>query len=177
LSSGIIVLQGGEDVKLIAMSNVEDPNWLERLGILSLVAIVMTALVYGTVALLVKMDDIGILLSHAYFKSTRKVGVGIVKSMPYVFNALGIIGTIAMLWVGGHIFAKSLHDLNVNFLYELIANFAHLFEKFGAVAHWTADTLASAILGVNLGFILVEGHELVTKITAKGKLGKVEEHK
>ena len=79
---------------------------------LAAVAIGITSLVYGAVALLVKADDFGMLLSaKGRLSATRAVGRKIVRSMPSVMMVIASVGTVAMLWVGGSIIVHGFHDL------------------------------------------------------------------
>lgn len=80
---------------------------------LALMAVGITALVYGSVAALVKADDIGLRMAQlGHFALTRYIGTGIVKTMPSVLAAIPVIGTAAMLWVGGSIVIYGLEVLD-----------------------------------------------------------------
>ncbi len=144
------------EIMLIALSNVGHHPFWEQVGILAIIALVMTAGVYGVVALLVKMDDIGLRMSKSNRKLTPIIGRGLVKAMPHVFTVLSVVGTIAMLWVGGHIFAKSLSDLGFTPLYDVAHDIAHWAEGFaGSVGAWIGDTAYSAVVGLVLGLVIV----------------------
>lgn len=145
------------EIMLIALSNVGHHPFWEQVGILAIIALIMTIGVYGVVALLVKMDDVGLRMAQQEkLKLTPAIGRGLVKAMPKVFDVLSIVGTVAMLWVGGHIFAKSLSDLGFTPLYDVAHHVAHWFEGFsGGVGAWIGDTLYSAVLGLVLGLIIV----------------------
>ncbi|WP_435300394.1 DUF808 domain-containing protein [Timonella sp. A28] len=144
------------EIMLIALSNVGDHPFWEQVGILAIIALMMTAGVYGVVALLVKMDDVGVRLAQSPKQAIAGFGRGLVKGMPRVFNVLSTVGTIAMLWVGGHIVAKSLYDLGFKPLYNIAHDIAHWFEGFsGAVGAWCGDTIYSAFLGLGVGLLVV----------------------
>lgn len=143
------------EIMLITLANVEVEGFWPRLGVLSIVAVVMTAAVYGVVAILVKMDDIGMVFAKSKAGLLASLGKGIVKAMPMVFNLLSIVGTIAMLWVGGHIVAKSLFDLGFSPLYDVSHWIIESLASLGPVVAWFGDTIYSAILGLVLGLILV----------------------
>jgi uncharacterized protein len=81
----------------------ESPSILMLAISLAVVAIVITAGVYGAVALIVKMDDVGLHLSARRSKGTRTLGRGLVKAMPVLMSILSVVGIAAMTWVGGHI--------------------------------------------------------------------------
>jgi len=73
---------------------------------LCIIGLLVSILIYGLVALLVKIDDFGLWLIK---KDIKKLGMSLVKSMPYMMKFLGFVGTIAMLLVGGGIFTHHFH--------------------------------------------------------------------
>ena len=84
----------------------------ELIIILVVVGIAITIGVYGVVALIVKMDDVGLHLhQNASTSGGRSFGAGLVKAMPHVLRVVTVIGTVAMLWVGGHIVLVELDAL------------------------------------------------------------------
>lgn len=154
------------EIMLISMSNIDTDNWIMRLMMLVIVAIVMTVLVYGAVGLLVKVDDIGLGLARNRKapKWARRIGFGMVNVMPSVFNVIGVVGTVAMLWVGGHIVAKSTSDVGWHFLYDIIHNIEHSLHDAGGFVVWLGDTAFSALLGLGWGAILIPIFWVVTKV-------------
>ena len=158
------------EIMLISLANVDAQSFWERLGILSIVAIVMTVVVYGVVAILVKMDDVGLHLAKSKAGALAAFGRGLVTGMPKVFTALSIIGTLAMLCVGGHIVIKSAADLGWTPLYD----FAHLLSAsvahFGRVPPWCADTLYSAVVGLAWGLVVVGVVVLIGKVRHRGQV-------
>jgi len=154
------------EIMLIALSNVGEHSFWSQVGILAIIAVIMTVGVYGVVALLVKMDDVGLHLSRSSLRGTAAVGRGLVKGMPYVFEVLSVVGTIAMLWVGGHIFAKSLSDLGFTPLYDGAHHVAHWFVGFsGGIGSWVGDTVYSAVIGTAWGLLIVGAVTLIGKLT------------
>lgn len=152
------------EIMLITLANVDVESFWERLGVLVIVAFVMTALVYGVVALLVKMDDIGMVLARSKAGMVAKLGRGTVKAMPKVFALLSIVGTVAMLWVGGHIVIKSLSDLGFAPLYDFSHWIIESLSQLGGVVAWFGDTIYSAIFGLSLGLLLVGAIIAVNKM-------------
>ncbi|MCZ4351027.1 DUF808 domain-containing protein [Roseovarius aestuarii] len=148
------------EIMTISLAQIEiDTVWIQGLA-LALVAVAITALVYGAVALLVKADDFGILLStKTDFGAIRAIGRGIVKSMPAVMAVIATIGTLAMLWVGGSILVHGLSDLGWHFPYEQIKYAAKLAsEAVGSAAgfvNWFVTAALDGILGLAAGFILI----------------------
>ena len=91
------------EIMVIALNEVEDQAFLPRLIILIVVALVLTAGVYGVVAVIVKMDDVGLRLKQTASRIGQHVGRGLVAAMPALLSVLSNVGMVAMLWVGGHI--------------------------------------------------------------------------
>ncbi|WP_026459616.1 DUF808 domain-containing protein [Schaalia vaccimaxillae] len=144
------------EIMLISLASIEETsNWL-RIGILLFVAFFMTFFVYGLVAILVKMDDFGLRLAGVESdQSTKaKFGRGIVKAMPKVFDVIGVVGTVAMLWVGGHIVIAALADLGLGYLHRLVEHAVHAVEGLGGVVTWTVETVLSGIFGLLWGAVL-----------------------
>lgn len=139
------------EIMVISLNEVIDqPFWI-RLGALIFVGIILTLGVYGAVGLLVKMDDIGIALNERHNgKST--VGNALVKGMPIVLDIIGVVGTAAMLWVGGHIVVKGLHEFGMNQPHEFIASVTEKISN-GALA-WLAETGMSMVCGLVLGTVI-----------------------
>ncbi|MFF5076217.1 DUF808 domain-containing protein [Actinoplanes sp. NPDC000266] len=146
------------EIMVITLNEVIDEPFWSRLAILAVVALVMTVLVYGAVGLIVKMDDAGLRLSQLP-GAIAGFGRGLVNAMPKVLTALTVIGTAAMLWVGGHIILVGTDELGMHFLYEWVH---HLEEAahdatgaLGGVVGWLVNTVASAILGLIVGALIV----------------------
>ena len=139
------------EIMVISLNEVIDQPFWMRLGALIFVGIILTLGVYGAVGLLVKMDDIGMALNKRHNgKST--VGNALVKGMPIVLDIIGVIGTAAMLWVGGHIVVKGLHEFGMNQPHEFIASVTEKISN-GALA-WLAETGMSMVCGLVLGTVI-----------------------
>ena len=139
------------EIMVISLNEVIDQPFWMRLGALIFVGILLTLGVYGAVGLLVKMDDIGMALNKRHNgKST--VGNALVKGMPIVLDIIGVIGTAAMLWVGGHIVVKGLHEFGMDQPHEFIASVTEKISN-GAPA-WLADTGISMVCGLVLGTVV-----------------------
>jgi predicted DNA repair protein MutK len=133
--------------------------WIQALA-LAAVAIGITTLVYGAVALLVKADDLGIFLTvTGRFAPTRALGRGIVRSMPVVMGVIATIGTVAMLWVGGSILVHGLHDLGWHLPYEQITQAATLAAAQAGAAKglvgWAVTAGLDGIVGLASGLALI----------------------
>jgi predicted DNA repair protein MutK len=105
------------EIIVIALGVVAEAALTQRILVLSLIAVLMTIGVYGLVALIVKMDDIGLWLMQQpgqglVSQSTRKLGSGMVQVVPYLMRLLSVLGTAAMFLVGGGILVHGLHPLH-----------------------------------------------------------------
>ena len=147
------------EIMVISLNEVAEEPLLSRAAILVGVALAITAGVYGAVALIVKMDDVGLRLAQTREGPAASFGRGLVRAMPVVLSVLSKVGIAAMLWVGGHILLVGLDELGVSVLYDAVH---HLEEDVGdalgaagGVGAWLTNTGASAVLGLVVGAIAV----------------------
>lgn len=139
------------EIMVISLNEVIDQPFWMRLASLIVVGIILTLGVYGAVAVLVKMDDIGMgLLERNNGESA--LGTALVKGMPVVLDIIGVIGTAAMLWVGGHIVIKGLHEFGAEQPYGFIHSVTENISN-GALT-WLADTGMSMVFGLILGTVV-----------------------
>lgn len=146
------------EIMVIALKEVINEPLVSRGAILVVVAIGITAAVYGVVALIVKMDDIGLKMAERPSAGAQRVGRMLVTGMPKLLTSLSLIGTAAMLWVGGHILLAGWDEVGFSAPYEVVHHLEHLVHGVpgvGAVLGWVVNTLASALLGLVVGTLLV----------------------
>ncbi|MGK2880866.1 MAG: DUF808 domain-containing protein [Mycobacterium sp.] len=147
------------EIMVIALNEVADQSFWPRLLILVVVALVITFAVYGVVALIVKMDDIGLSLAQRSSAFSQKVGRGLVTAMPKLLAALSAIGTVAMLWVGGHILLVGTDTLGwhtpYGFVHHIEEAVHHAVEGIGAVLAWLVNTGFSALIGLVVGALVL----------------------
>lgn len=157
------------EIMAITYSTVTQEPIINQIAVMLAVAVFITVAVYGFVGLIVKADDIGVHFAQEKYSSlTRRFGRGIVKFMPGFLNILGIIGTVAMLWVGAEIIAHGIPATN-----QLLHDLEHALAGVPVLA-WLAKALASAIAGLILGFIIEKIILLVKKFLPKKNRGNVE---
>ena len=144
------------EIMLISLASLETglDIWT-TLAILAVIAVLMTGIVYGAVALLVKIDDVGLKMAKNRDRRVRHTGTRIVRSMPAVFRLISIVGTVAMLWVGGHLVLANLGEVGLVFFSDLIHGVEHLLEPLGGFVVWLGDTIVSAIAGLIVGLAIV----------------------
>ena len=144
------------EIMLIALAGLDPDFGIWRtLAALVVIGLGMTVLVYGAVALLVKIDDVGLRLMKSAERGIRRLGARIVMAMPAVFRVISVIGTVAMLWVGGHLVIANLAETFWHGPYDLVHAVTDTVEAAGPVVVWIVDTAISAMFGLALGLIIV----------------------
>jgi len=144
------------EIVAVALSAIGDVEFAVKATTLSVVALAMTLGIYGSVAVLVKIDDVGLWLEQ---KGGASEGIGraMVKSTPHIMRALSVLGTLAMFLVGGGIIEHGLHMQ----LHDLV----HSWHLPGAV-EWTVGFLLPGVLGFVVGLVVVglfEGAKAIKK--------------
>jgi uncharacterized protein len=147
------------EIMVISLNEVADEGFWSRAAILVVVALAITVLVYGVVALIVKMDDVGLHLAQKQSGAARAIGNGLVKGMPGLLTTLSVVGIAAMIWVGGHILLVGLDDLGLHAPYSWVHHLEEAVHDatgaFGAVLGWLVNTIGSALLGLIVGAVVV----------------------
>ena len=146
------------EIMVISLKEVIDEPIVQRAIILVVVALVITVIVYGVVALIVKMDDIGLKLAEQSSSASRKLGRAMVTGMPKLLTALTVIGAAAMLWVGGHILLIGTDELGWHAPYDFVHDLEKRVEDvggIGGVLAWLINTGISAAIGLIVGAIVV----------------------
>lgn len=155
------------EIMAIALGTIEGKPLLTQALALFAVAVAITAGVYGVVAVIVKMDDIGLNLARRRATATRAIGRGLVKTMPMLLEALSVIGTAAMLWVGGGIVVHALEVFGfaapAHLLHDLGARAGHGMAMGGAAVEWLIGAIGSALVGIAVGAVIVGALHLVPK--------------
>ena len=146
------------EITAIALADLAERPLATQAAALAVVGLLITLAVYGAVALIVKMDDIGLHLAGRPSASARAVGRGLVHAMPRVLGALATVGTLAMLWVGGGILVHGLHEYHLDAIPGLIEGLSHAaagVPVVGPVTAWLATAGASAVVGLVVGGLIV----------------------
>ncbi|HLQ79707.1 MAG TPA: DUF808 domain-containing protein [Brachybacterium sp.] len=146
------------EIMVISMDSIDAESLWARAAVLVVVAIGITAVVYGAVGLLVKMDDVGLAMAaDGDSELKERFGHGLVRAMPKVMTAISYVGMVAMLWVGGHILLAGTHDLGlaqpygvVHHLEAAVAGIAAV----GGVLAWLLTTSSSLVLGLVVGGVV-----------------------
>lgn len=140
------------EIVIIALGTVLEESLTTQIAVVSVIAILATVGVYGIVALIVRMDELGyklIGLSKKESSFTKTIGTLLVQALPKVIKSLAVIGTIALLMVAGGIFVH-----NIDFLHHLLPQIPSVIKEFG--------------IGLVFGFIVLGIVNLIKKIFHKG---------
>ncbi|WP_299359023.1 DUF808 domain-containing protein [uncultured Paracoccus sp.] len=149
------------EIMTIALATIpaEQSLWMKALVLLA-VAIGITIAVYGSVALIVKADDYGLSLAKTREGFLEAAGKRIVKIMPGFMKALTIVGTAAMLWVGGNIVLHGLDVLGFSTPYDTIHHWSEgashaAPESLSGIIGWAVTAFFDGVFGLALGLLLI----------------------
>ncbi len=150
------------EIMVIALATVSHQGFWSQMASLVVVAFVITLLVYGVVALLVKMDDIGLKLAQRSNSAIQALGRSLVTAMPKVLATISVVGTVAMLWVGGHILMANLgadgtgwFNAPYAWVHHVEHDIAEATGALGGLLGWSFNTLCSAVIGLLVGSVVV----------------------
>ena len=158
------------EIMTIALAAIPESNFWMEAATLAAVGIMITVAVYGSVALIVKADDVGLALAErGSLGLTRALGRGIVKVMPGFMKLLTIVGTAAMLWVGGSIIVHGLAEMGWHgpeeWIYGAGKNVGASFVSGAGFVSWAVKAVLDGILGLAIGFLLIPvGEKVVTPV-------------
>ncbi len=166
------------EIMVIALSTIEIEGFWMQAVTLAVVGVAITLFVYGAVAVIVKMDDIGLWLSQVgRLGLTRALGRGIVKFMPWLLKALTVVGTAAMIWVGGSIIVHSLAEMGWHAPEAFIHHLSDDYGQGNGLLEWAITAGVDFVLGFVVGLILIPiGTKLVAPVWAALFGGKAGAH-
>ena len=148
------------EIMAIALASLGKMSLAMTAAALVAVSLAITAGVYGVVAVIVKLDDIGLHLAERPNRAVRAFGDGLVHVVPKLLTALSGIGTAAMLWVGGGIIVHGLEEMHIaeiipHTLHEWAVAVSHRAGALGGLAEWLVTAIGGAIAGLVVGGIIV----------------------
>ena len=158
------------EIIVIALGTVANEVFSKQVSVVSLIAVVMTVGVYGLVAGIVKLDDLGLHLmlkkgASFYRQLQRKIGEKILAFAPYLMRTLSVVGTAAMFMVGGSIIGHGVPFLH--HFSQYIAEVMHDLPAIGGVMAIVAPIIVDGIIGLIVGAICVVVYEIVKKLLSK----------
>ena len=147
------------EIMAIALASLGELDFATTAFALIAVAIAITVGVYGAVALIVKLDDIGLHMAERENRTARAFGDGLVHVVPKLLSGLSTIGTAAMLWVGGGILLHGLDELHIagpfpHMVEEFAEHLGEMSGSFGGLVSWLVTAIAGAIVGLFFGSII-----------------------
>lgn len=148
------------EIMAIALASLGKLDLMTTAMALIAVALAITAGVYGVVALIVKLDDIGLHMAEWRNSTARAFGDGLVHIVPKLLSALSTIGTAAMLWVGGGILLHGLEELHLagplpHWVHDFALSAGAAAGPLSGLVSWLITALAGAIAGIVIGGIIV----------------------
>jgi predicted DNA repair protein MutK len=159
------------EIMTISLAAIPTSNFWMEAATLAAVAVIITVAVYGSVALIVKMDDLGLAMANGGRLSlTRSLGRGLVKAMPGFLRLLTAVGTAAMLWVGGSIIVHGLEEIGfaapAHMIHDAAYAVGHMVsEGWTGAVEWFVNAGIDGVLGLILGMILIPlGEKIVTPL-------------
>ena len=173
------------EIMAITLATVPDASFWTQAVVLAAVGIGITVVVYGAVALIVKADDAGVALAandrplssgfgllrgggpgsppsggdRLLRPLTQGIGRGLVRGMPIFLKVLSVVGTAAMVWVGGGIIIHGLEEYGLTAIGHAVHGAAeavgHALSAVGAAAEWVVTAAASGVFGLLVGAALI----------------------
>lgn len=147
------------EIMAITLNEVAAEAFLTRAAVLAVVGLAVTVFIYGAVALIVKLDDIGLNLMEKPDETAKKIGKLMLNAMPHILTTLSVVGTAAMLWVGGGIILHGTHELGFHALYDASHGLEEAVRSttgaLSGILGWATYAAASALVGLALGAALV----------------------
>jgi uncharacterized protein len=134
------------EIIAIVLGVISESSILNQIIFLSLVAFGVTVMVYGLVAMIVRMDDVGFWFKRHNNIVSQKIGMLMVQSMPYMMKTLSFVGTVAMFLVGGGIIVHGVPAIH-HFVQDLMNK--------SQPVEWIAENIAYGFVGLIVGAILV----------------------
>ncbi len=152
------------EIVVIALGTVAAAPFVTRVLVLVGIALAMTAGVYGFVAGIVKLDDLGLLLSRRAAPAARGLGRGILRVAPLLMKTLSVVGTAAMFLVGGGILVHGVHALQP--WLDSLTRLARGVPAVGGALGWAAPLVVNGLAGVLAGALVLLAVKLAQKIVA-----------
>ena len=158
------------EIIVIALGTVATEVFSRQVAVVSAIALIMTVGVYGLVAGIVKLDDLGLHLmlkkgASFYRQLQRKIGEKILAFAPYLMRTLSVLGTAAMFMVGGSIIGHGVPFLH--HFSQYIAEVMYDLPAIGSVMAIVAPVIVDGIIGLIVGAICVAVYEIVKKLLSK----------
>jgi predicted DNA repair protein MutK len=152
------------EIMAITLAAIPESGFWGQAAVLAVVGLGITVIVYGAVALIVKADDAGLALAAIppdtpAASVLRPFGRGIVRGMPMFLLALSVVGTAAMIWVGGGIIVHGLEVYGATWLghaiHDVAAAVGRLIPALSGVVEWIVSAIGAGLVGLAVGAALI----------------------
>lgn len=153
------------EIVVISLGTVAAAPFMTKLMVLAVIAIIMTIGVYGFVAMIVKIDDLGLYLTQQASSLKQKIGNGLLAFAPFLMKTLSVVGTIAMFLVGGGIIAHTIPLLH--HFTEDTTDHIELIPAIGNIVGAITPTLINMGIGLIAGAIVLILVTLFQKMRSK----------
>jgi hypothetical protein len=145
------------EIMALALASITAPDLVTQVLVLAAVAVLITAGVYGVVALIVRADDVGVRLAMRNGALSGPIGRALVRGMPPLLEVLSFVGLLAMLWVGGGILVHGLAAFGVTAPEQVIHGFSEAVREAvpvaGNVLAWLVSATGAAVVGLGAGAV------------------------
>ena len=155
------------EIVVISLGTVAAASFLTKVTVLSVIAVAMTVGVYGFVALIVKIDDIGLYLTEQATKFKQRIGRGLLTFAPILMKTLSVVGTAAMFLVGGGIINHAIPF--VHHFTEDTVEYVQDIPTMGSIVGSVTPMLINLVVGILAGILVVIVVALVQKVWSKSK--------
>lgn len=154
------------EIIVITLGTVAAATLVTKVVVLSLIAVLMTVGVYGLVALIVRLDDIGLALTQRDSATKQKLGQQLLAFAPILMKTLGVVGTIAMFLVGGGIISHAIPLLH--HLTEETEDYVELIPTVGSIFGAITPTLMNFVIGILAGLVVYAVVQGIAKLRSSG---------
>ena len=165
------------EIMAITLANVEESPLVLQGIVLAIVGAVITVVVYGGVALIVKADDAGMALAQREAPFLRRLGRVLVIGMPLFLRGLTVVGTAAMVWVGGGIILHGLEEFGwhapVDLSHDAAVAVGTAFSAVRGLAEWLVEAVLAGIVGLIIGAALIPVVQFVIAPSARKVTGLI----
>ncbi|EEY96542.1 DUF808 domain-containing protein [Acinetobacter johnsonii] len=155
------------EIVVISLGTVAAATFSTKVMVLSVIAVLMTAGVYGFVAMIVKIDDLGLYLTQQASSFKQTIGRGLLAFAPKLMKTLTIVGTIAMFLVGGGIISHGVPLLH--HFTEGSVDYAEHIPTVGSIVGALTPTLINLVIGFVAGLIVLAIVSLIKKVWPSSK--------
>ena len=155
------------EIVVISLGTVAAASFLTKVTVLSVIAVAMTVGVYGFVALIVKIDDIGLYLTEQAANFKQRIGRGLLAFAPILMKTLSVVGTAAMFLVGGGIINHAIPF--VHHFTEDTVEYVQDIPTMGSIVGSVTPMLINLVVGILAGILVVIVVTIVQKVWSKSK--------